>query len=187
MKNLGTKKLESKRLILRRCKKGDAKQIFDNYGSDPVVSKYVVWDKHNSVEDSQKLVEKWIESYKNKNSYKWVIVDKASNNVIGSISAVKVNTEYKTVEVGYCLGSKWWNKGYATEALKRIIKFFFEEIGVETIYANHLADNPASGKVMQKSKMKHDGTLRNRMIDKNTNKPMNLEAYSIIKKDYYEE
>lgn len=185
MNNKGTIKLETDRLFLRKGKLQDAQQIYENYGKDPLVSKYVVWNIHKSVDDAIELMKKWEDSYEKNNSYKWLVELKESNLVIGSITAVKVDDVNKTVAIGYCFGSKWWNKGYATECLKRVIKFFFEDIGVETIYANHLSSNMASGKVMLKSGMLYEGTLRNRMIDKNTNKSTNLETYSIIKEDYF--
>lgn len=185
MNNVGTINMETQRLILRKGTVADSESIYENYGKDPLVSKYVVWNKHKSVDDAINLMEKWELSYENNDSYKWLVVEKESNCVIGSITAVKVDNRNKTIELGYCFGSKWWNKGFATEVLKRVIKFFFEDVKVETIYANHLASNPASGRVMQKAGMKYEGTLRNRMIDKNTNTPTNLETYSIIKDDYF--
>lgn len=185
MKNRGTVKLETERLILRRGTVNDANQIYENYGKDPLVSRYVVWNKHKSINEAIDLMKKWEESYEKNSSYKWVVVEKKSNVIIGSITAVKVDEVNETVALGYCYGSKWWNKGYATETLKRVIKFFFEEVKVETIYANHLSCNIASGKVMKKAGMLFEGTLRNRMIDKITNNPMSLETYSIIKEDYY--
>lgn len=185
MNNIGTVNLETERLLLRKGTISDANQVYENYGKDPLVSKYVVWNQHLSVEDAVKLMEKWQESYESKASYKWLVIEKNSQKIIGSITAVKVDEKNKTVAIGYCYGSKWWNKGYATETLKRVIKFFFEEVGVETIYANHLTSNIASGKVMKKAGMIFEGTLRNRMIDKITNKPMGLETYSITKEDYY--
>lgn len=185
MKNIGTINLETERLLLKKGTLDDANEIYENYGKDPLVSKYVVWNQHKSIEDAIKLMEKWQESYKKNNSYKWLVIEKNSQNVIGSITAVKVDDVNKTVAIGYCFGSKWWNKGFATETLKRVIKFFFEEVGVQTIYANHLSSNIASGKVMEKAGMKFEGTLRNRMIDKITNLPIDLFSYSIIKEDYY--
>lgn len=185
MKNKGTVELETERLLLRKGSIKDSEDIYNNYGKDPLVSKYVVWNMHKSVADAVALMEKWEESYNKLTSYKWLVIEKESNEVIGSITAVKVDEVNKTVALGYCFGSKWWNKGYATETLKRVIKFFFEDVCVETIYANHLVDNKASGKVMQKAGMTFEGTLRNRMIDKITNKPMGLDTYSIIKEDYF--
>ena len=185
MKNKGTVELETERLLLRKGSIKDSENIYNNYGKDPLVSKYVVWNMHKSVADAAALMEKWEESYDKLTSYKWLVIEKESNEVIGSITAVKVDELNKTVALGYCFGSKWWNNGYATETLKRVIKFFFEDICVETIYANHLTDNKASGKVMQKAGMIFEGTLRNRMTDKITNKPMGLDTYSIIKEDYF--
>ena len=185
MNNIGTIKLETERLILRRGTKVDATQVYENYGKDPLVSKYVVWNQHKSVEDAINLMEKWEKSYDELNSYKWLVIKKNTNEVIGSITAVKVDEINKTIALGYCYGSKWWNQGYATEALKCVIKFFFEEVKVETIYANHLTDNIASGLVMKKAGMMFEGTLRNRMIDKITNKSMGLETYSITKEEYF--
>lgn len=185
MKNIGTITLETERLILRKGTLEDANEIYENYGKDPNVSKYVVWNRHKSIDDAIKLMKKWEECYNNDNSYMWLVENKKDKKIIGSITAVKVDFENRTIAIGYCFGSKWWNQGYATECLKRIIKFFFEDVGVETIYANHLSANIPSGKVMIKAGMKYEGTLRNRMIDKNTKVSMNLESYSIIKDEYF--
>lgn len=185
MENIGTKKLETERLILRKGSVNDAEEIFNNYCTDPLVTKYVTWDVHKSIDDSIKYLKHFEESYSKEHSYNWLIEDKGINQVVGAIAAIHVDVKNGTIEIGYCLGSKWWNKGYMTEVLKEVIQFLFEEVGVETIYAEHWADNPSSGKVMLKSGMKYEGSLRNRLIDKNTNKPTNLESYSIIKEDYF--
>ena len=185
MNNIGSINLETERLLLRRGTINDALEIYENYGSDPLVSKYVVWNKHVDINDAINLMKKWQESYSELTSYKWLVVEKESQKVIGSITAVKVGSANKTVALGYCFGSKWWNKGFATECLKRVIKFFFEQVHVETIYANHLTANIASGKVMKNAGMIYEGTLRNRMIDKNTNQMMGLDTYSITRQDYF--
>lgn len=185
MKSKGTVYLETERLILRKGTIKDSKQIYENYGKDPIVSKYVVWNKHQSIEEAINLMKKWEESYEKLTSYKWLVEKKDTHEVIGTITAVKVDEVNNTIALGYCYGSRWWNKGYATEVLKRVIKFFFEEVEVNTIYANHLTSNIASGKVMKKAGMIFEGTLRNRMIDKVTNKPMGLHTYSIIKEEYF--
>ena len=80
---------------------------------------------------------------------------------------------------------KFWNKCYATESLKRVIEYLFEEIGFEVIYANHMSNNPGSGRVMEKSGMKKEGILRGRMIDKDRIRN-DLVYYSITKEEYYD-
>ena len=53
---------------------------------------------------------------------------------IGEIEAVKVSEAHDLVEMGDCYGSRFWNKGYATEALKAFMKYMFNECeSLETI------------------------------------------------------
>ena len=124
--------------------------------------------------------------YEEEDTYKWVIVYKENNEVIGMIDAFKKLMKYDTVEIGYCLGKKYWNNGIMTEALKEVIRFMFEECNAETIYAEYLENNPASGKVMKNAGMKYDGKLRSRILDR-FNRRNDLISYSIIKKEYFKD
>ncbi|NMA50894.1 MAG: GNAT family N-acetyltransferase [Mollicutes bacterium] len=179
-----TKKIETKNLILRKAKLNDAAELFLNVGRDNKVSKYTVWNKYDDVKVAENLIEKWVREYKDYNKFRWVVILKETNTLIGTITSVNCDKTNNTVEIGYAYGSLWWNKGYATEALRAVINYLFEETPVETIYAQFIPTNIGSGKVMEKVGMKHEGTLRNRLIDKNTNKYANLESYSIIREDY---
>ena len=85
-------------------------------------------------------------------------------------------------EIGYCIGQKFWNKGITTEAMKAIIRFFFEEVGVNRIEARHDTKNPASGRVMIKSGLKFEGILR--QAGKNNTGINDLAVYAILKEDY---
>ena len=96
-----------------------------------------------------------------------------------------VNPKYNTTEIGYCYGAKWWGKGYATEGFKRVIKFLFEEVEVETIYAEHLEANPASGRVMEKCGLTYEGTLRGRILDKISKKNEDIKSYRITREEYF--
>ena len=179
LKNSGTKKIETDRLILRKFKKDDVEGFYNNVGNDDLIDKYVLWNKHKDKNETEGLVNKWIEDYNNDYVYRWVIELKEINEVIGTISCHKIDPKNLTCEVGYSYCSKFWNKGYATEALKTVLDYLKEE-GFKTVYADHLSLNPASGKVMLKSGMEYEATLRNRIIDKNTGKYDNLVYYSII-------
>ena len=136
MENLGTKELETERLILRKFTLDDAKDMFNNYGSDSDTSKYLVWDTHKNIEDSISYIKDVLEKYKKDNFYCWGVVLKSDNVLIGAISVIDLDVKNHTAEVGYCYGSKWWGNGYATESFKRVIQFLFDDVGVETIYAD---------------------------------------------------
>lgn len=179
IKNNGTKTIVTERTILRKFKLLDASSFFENVGNDPEVSKYVVWNRHENIEVTKNAIAKWIEKYKNDYVYYWVVELKETNEVIGSISCVNIDLKNATCEIGYVYGSKFWNKGYATEVLNSAINYLMQEEGFYTVYAEHLSQNPASGKVLEKCGMIYEGRLKNRMIDKNTGKYDDLLSYSI--------
>lgn len=120
----------------------------------------------------------------NQYCFNWIVLLKETNEQIGAIDAVKVSLADDYVEMGYCFESKNWNKGYATESLKAFIHYMFTKTKVGLIIACHISTNTASGIVMQKAGMKYNATLKNYLIDKNTNIRTDKVCYSISKEDY---
>ena len=156
----GTIKLETNRLILRPFKITDAQAVFENYASSDDVTKYTTWDTYRDIDAVRNYLSSLIESYKDGKTFNWAIELKNENKVIGSIGATNLDENVAKIEVGYCIGKKWWNQGIATEALREIIRFLFEEVGINRIEAYHDVRNLASGRVMQKCGMKCEGILR---------------------------
>jgi len=178
MLNVGTQTLETERLILRKFELSDAELVYKNWTSDPLVTKHLSWDVHKSLDDTIKYVNYICELYNKEYCFDWIVVLKETNEPIGEISSVKTSKKHSLIELGYCYGSKYWNKGYATEVLQIVIKYLRETAKVEKITACHLSINPASGKVMKKAGMIYDATLKEYRIDKNTNKRVDLVYYS---------
>lgn len=178
MKNVGTRTIETKRLILRKIEISDLEQVYNNWCSDPKVTKYVTWDMHKNIEQTKEYINFKLGLYEKDYRFDWVVVIKETNEVIGEIDAVKQSLNYNLVELGYCYGSKYWNNGYATEALSAVIKYLKEVALVEKVTACHISTNPASGRVMQKAGMKYDATLKEYVVDKNTKERADLVYYS---------
>ena len=166
MTHCGTQSIETERLLLRQFLIDDADAIYTNWASDPEVTKFLTWPPHASVHVSKTVLEDWISSYAQKNFYQWAIVLKEhGSDPIGSISAVHLNDDTDTVQIGYCIGRAWWHQGIMSEALKAVMEFFFDEVGANRIESRHDARNPHSGMVMKKCGMKYEGTMRS--SDKN--------------------
>lgn len=183
MLGIGTKQIETKRLILRKIEKNDYINIYKNWTSDKITTRYLTWDIHASLEETKKYVEYKLEKNKKPYSFDWLIVLKETNEPIGEIEAVDVSLRDKLVTVGYCIGSKYFGNGYVLEALNEFIKYMFEEVKVDKIICCHISTNPNSGKVMAKAGMKKDGVLKGYLIDKNTDKREDQVWYSIDRKD----
>lgn len=160
MKHLGTKKIETERLELRPFTMDDAEAMFRNWASDPEVTKFLTWPAHGSVEVSEMVLSDWISHYGEADYYQWAIVVKELSQPIGSISVVSKNDRAELVHIGYCIGKNWWHQGYTSEALKAVMDFFFDEVGVNRVETRHDPNNPNSGRVMKKCGMKFEGTLR---------------------------
>jgi ribosomal-protein-alanine N-acetyltransferase len=179
----GTITLETERLILRQFKIEDADAMFQNWASDPEVTRFLTWPTHTSVDVSKAVIYDWKKLYENPNHYSWAIVLKELGEPIGSIAAVKQDSETDMVHIGYCIGKAWWRKGYTSEALCRLVRFFFEDVGVNRIESRHDPRNTNSGKVMLKAGMKFEGITR--QSDLNNQGICDAAWFAILADDYF--
>lgn len=152
MNNKGTVILETERLILRRFTLDDAEEIFKNWSSDDEVSKYVRWSTHKSVEDTKEYLESVMEKYRN-NEFEWALSLKDTGELIGAMVAFV--SEDDRYELGYNTARKHWRKGYTTEALRAVMNYLINEVGIKRFACSHAKLNPASGAVMQKVGFKY--------------------------------
>ena len=157
----GTKTIETDRLILRQFTMEDAEPMFRNWANDDEVTKHLTWPTHESVEVSRLVLADWTSHYPEHNFYQWAIVLKENGpEPIGNISVVHVKDSTLCATMGYCMSRAHWRKGIMAEALTALIAFLFDEVGFNRIEADHDIENPASGRVMQKSGMTFEGTSR---------------------------
>ena len=160
MKHAGTQTIETERLTLRRFELSDAETMFRNWANDDEVTRFMRWPTHKDVEVSQNVMQQFVDSYKDDSSYHWGICLK-DGEMIGSIGAFVNESDYNA-NVGYCIGRKWWSKGYTSEALKALINYMFTNTDIERLEAYHATENAASGKVMLNAGMAHEGFARHK-------------------------
>lgn len=106
------------------------------------------------------MAEDWINSHQHgwetKSTITYAITLKTSGQLVGAISLM--NTNAMQTDLGYWIGEPYWGMGYCTEAVTKLIPFAFNELGLDKVVAEHLAANPASGRVMQKAGMQKTQT-----------------------------
>ena len=182
MKHLGTKRIETVSLILRKFSIDDAEDMFKNWASDEEVTRYLTWPTHSSVEVSKYIISMWEKDNNSLNHYQWCIELKELGQAIGSIGVVNLREDINTVEIGYCVGKKFWGQGFTSEAFSVLIPFFFEEVQVNRIESRHDLNNPASGRVMEKCGLIKEGMKR--QGDKNNSGICDVVFYGMGRDDW---
>jgi ribosomal-protein-alanine N-acetyltransferase len=173
--------LETERLKFRKLTMRNAGDIFE-YASVPEVTLYVSWTPHRTLADTKSFLKHVLFQYEKGIPASWGIVLKENDKLIGTGGYLWWSTEHSKAEVGYVISDKYWNKGYMTEALKKILQFGFETMNLERIEARCFIKNTASERVMQKCGMKLEGILRSSLYIKGEFTDFKL--YSILKSEF---
>ena len=182
MNHVGTKRLETGRLILRRYTLEDAPAVFNNWASDPEVTRYLTWPAHTSVEVTRGLIENvWVPRYDMPDNYHWGLELKETGELIGDLAVVRLVEPIAEAELGWCMGKAWWGRGYMPEAGRAVVKYLFDEAGFNRVMATHDVNNPKSGRAMQKLGMVREGTLR--QAGRNNQGIVDLAVWAILKSD----
>lgn len=111
----------------------------------------------------------------------FAITRKEDKSLIGLIN-ITGNNANRRAEIGYWIGKPFWGKGYGTEVARAVIKFGFEELNHNRIYALAFTDNPGSWRIMEKSGMKHEGILRRHAMK--DGRLVDLTYYAILREEY---
>lgn len=95
--------------------------------------------------------------------YEWGIFT-YDGQYIGNVGIVNIDLIHRGGEITYFIGELYWNKGYATEAVKAMLDFAFRQLGLERVQGRCMARNPASLRVMQKCHFKYEGLARHEVL-----------------------
>ena len=172
--------LVTDRLVIRPVKRQDAKDIFA-YAADPDVARYVLWEPHRSVADTKRYIRYIRALYRRGLPASWAVTLRESGRVIGTIGLMWYSESNSAAEVGYSFSKSFWNRGYATEALRAVTDSVFTSLPVNRLEAQHDIRNPASGRVMEKCGMQKEGILRQRI--RNKGEFIDTVLYSLLRSD----
>ena len=182
MNHMGTVKIETNRLILRRFTVKDVNAMYKNWASEDEVTKYLTWPTHTSVDVTHKVLEEWIPQYSETDYYNWAIELREIGEPIGNITAGKLDDEKASAFLGWCLGTRWWGQGIMPEAARAVLQYLFAEVEYNRIAAKHDSENVKSGRVMQKIGMTREGTFR--ASGKNNRGIVDEVYYSILREEF---
>ena len=128
--------------------------------------------------------ERWIANHEErvqKGDHAFAVTLRETRELIGTVGLHR-KAENDSAEIGYWIGVPYWGKGYATEAAGAMLRYGFETFPLNRIFAMHFGRNAASGRVLQKIGMRHEGTLRQHL--KKWDEYVDLECYGILRSDF---
>jgi ribosomal-protein-alanine N-acetyltransferase len=150
--------LETERLILRPPTRADIPDIV-RYAGDPRVALKMTRMPHpyhlgHAVE--------WLDSIEDdlKNGDAVFAIERKSEPGFIGIISLELRSDKCSGDVGYWVGVPYWRRGYVTEALREVLRYSFEDRGLLYVGAWHMTGNNASGRVMQKARMKFEHIVR---------------------------
>ena len=145
--------LETARLVLRPLADTDVDDFY-YYAQNPAVSRYLSWSPHESREEAYGILQKL------KANNEFAIVAKEDRRMIGTIGFQKSFRQRENVRsLGFALNDEYWNEGLMTEALGRLVRHAFEDLGLDMLDGICATANTASRRVFEKNGFHLDGTL----------------------------
>ena len=173
--------LEAERLVLRPFTLADIPDIFV-YASDPQVTRFLFWGPHVNQQQTENYIRTVLGEYEKGEDGPWGIELRETGKIIGSIHLMDLDAKHRKSEVGFVLAKAYHNQGIMTEALREVLVFALNELGLNRVEGFCAADNLASAAVMQKVGMQQEGVLRDYLFQKDAFKDFIL--YAILKRDF---
>ena len=122
----------TERLILRQPEIEDASAIYEEYAHDKDVTKYLTWDAHASVQETEKFLKRCKRVWQEATSFPWTILRKTDHQLMGMI---EVSFEQTGAILGFVLGKNFWGNEYMSEAIKAIISWCMSQKDLYRVWA----------------------------------------------------
>lgn len=156
--------LKTSRLRLRPFAPGDVEAVAAYSTTDAFV-RYLPLPKQTVESAAAFVAQRVAEGLPDaQNNWQFVIEQRQTSLLIGSIRLGVREPAHHQGDIGYALHHHHWGKGYATEALERVLSFGFDELQLERIWATADLRNIASWRVMEKAGMQREGIMRHHRL-----------------------
>lgn len=173
--------LYTERLSLRVMHPIDAEDMFD-YAKRPEVTKYLLWREHEDIYFTLDYLNYINRRYALGDFYDWAIIERESRRMIGTCGFTKIDVPNNSAEIGYVLNPDFHRRGFGSEAVKRVLKFGFEELGLNRIEARFMQGNEASLALMKSVGMTFEGYMRDLIFVKGSYRTVGVS--SILRSEY---
>jgi len=168
--------LTTQRLLLQQVQPEDQGFVFEGLSHPDVIRYYGV--QYDSFDAAGKQMLWYDQIFQEGSGISWKIVHQQTSEILGDISVYLYKPEHNKAEIGFWLLPRYWNKGYALEALMAVINYWKNEKGLHRLEAFVEEGNMASSTLLEKAGFQYEGTMRDCEIK--NGKYISLLIYSII-------
>ena len=171
--------MTTERLILRKPFLEDAATIYEEYASDPEVTRFLAWQPSPSPDHVAIFLADALKKWDQKTAFTWALTMRGKGRLIGMIDA---RVDAYMVNIGYVLSRRFWNQGLMTEAVRALIDWTDNEPEIARVWAVCAVQNEASARVLEKAGMIREGILHRWMVFPNLGgKPLDCYCYARVK------
>jgi ribosomal-protein-alanine N-acetyltransferase len=178
--------LETKRLILRKPRKSDWKDLVDGVGEYDVAKMITNMPHPYYRRYADIFIKKILKNWKKKpqKEYLFFIELKSDKKLIGAIAIHKIDSFSGTGTTGSWINKKYWRNGYMTEAKIAVNDFAFNKLKLRRLNSLVYKDNKASNATQLKMGYRLEGTQRKNQKNKASGKTHDVNLYGLLKEDW---
>jgi len=170
--------IETERLVMRPWADADIPALIPLIGTREVAATTLRIPHPYTHDDAVAFLRHCREIDEEGHGARLAVLLREGQTLCGGIGLVAA-PQHQHAELGYWLGVPYWGKGYATEASRAVVEYGFRELKLHRIFASHVPNNPASGRVLQKIGMAHEGRFRDHILK--WGKFYDLEMYGMVR------
>ncbi len=172
--------MQTERLLLRKLKISDAQSLYE-YWSNEEVTKHMNIAPFENIKQAEEMIILLHSLAEQQKAFRWSIVCKRSNQVLGTCGFNTWDKENRRAEIGYELGKQHWRQGFMQEALIGLISYGFRELNFNRVQALVEPSNIASRQLLMKIGFQEEGVLR--QYEQVKGVFIDLSMYSILRQD----
>jgi len=177
---------ETARLRLRRFTEADADSLFE-LDSDPQVMRYLTGGRPTPREVVRdEILPKVLHDYgRSARHGRWAAMEKEAGGFVGWFGLeLPADDRRDDAELGYRLRRSAWGKGYATEGSRALVAKAFTELGLHRVYAETMAVNLASRRVMEKAGLRYVRTFHQHFDDPIAGTELGEVEYALLRTEW---
>ncbi len=167
---------------MRKMLVSDAEDMYE-YAQDPAVTQFLLWEPHVNLKFTQSYLRFIQTQYAAAGFFDWALTLAENGKMIGTCGFAAIDTDNNSGEIGYVINPEYWGKGYATEALSRVLSFGFGVLGMHRMYVRIMAGNAASERVARKCGMRHEATLYSSLLVKGEFRTVKI--FAILRDEFF--